>query len=94
MKYTHNKSILMMKKISFDGFSVTYRLLEAESDHINLYSALISLRLKNGDEEDYYIPGFAADRMCAAVLFDKLCKNTVLPCEVEAIYSDGFADFL
>jgi hypothetical protein len=94
MKYIHNESILMMKKISLDGFSVTYRLFETIGDHSASYSALVSLRFQNGDEEDYYIPDFAAERICAELLFDKLCNNYVLPCEVEEIYSDGFAEIL
>ena len=94
MQYTHNASILIMKKIHRDEFTVTYRLFESECGYCALYSALISLACKNGEEHDYFIPNFAGNSLSAAVLFEKLCKNAVLPCEVEEIYSDGFAEIL
>ena len=94
MQYTHNDSILLMKKIHKDEFTVTYRLFESECGYCAVYSALISLDGKNGTEQDYFIPNFAGNSLSASVLFEKLCKNAVLPCEVEEIYSDGFAEIL
>lgn len=94
MQYTHNDSILIMKKIYLDEITVTYRLFESECDYCANYSALVSLQDKNGAEDDYFIPNFASSSLGATVLFEKLCKNAVLPCEVEEIYSDGFAEIL
>lgn len=94
MKYSHNDSILMTRKIYTGEFTVTYRLFENECGGFASYCVLISLAHKNGEEQDYFIPNFACNSLSAAVLFEKLCKNTVLPCEVEEIYSDGFAEIL
>ena len=94
MQYTHNASILIMKKIYRDEFTVTYRLFESEYGYCVSYAALISLDGKKGTEQDYFIPNFAADSLSATVLLEKLYKNSVLPCEVEEIYSDGFAEIL
>ena len=93
MKYTHNESIIMTKKVCFEGFAVTYRLFEGECGCRTCYSALISLS-SSEREEDYFIPNLAESRAISAALFAKLCENTVLPCEVEAIYSDGFTENL
>lgn len=94
MQYTHNDSIIIMKKINLDEFTVTYRLFENEYGYCTSYSVLISLMGKNSDEQDYFIPNFAKDGLSASVLFERLCENVVLPCEVEEIYSDGFAEIL
>ena len=94
MKYIHNESILMMKKILREDIEIKYRLFESSGDYCTSYSALISVRGEGGSEEDYFIPDFANNRMGAMVLFNKLYQNTVLPCEVEEIYSDGFAEIL
>ena len=93
MKYTHNESIIMMKKVCFGSFDVAYRLFESERDCGACYSVLISLDSKES-EEDYFIPDIAAERACAAAIFEKLFKNTVLPCEVEELYSDDFTENL
>jgi len=92
MQYIHNESILIMKKVSKENLIITYRLFESSCDYRTSYSALISLQSESGEEEDYFISDFANNRMGAMVLFDKLYKNTVLPCEVEEIYSDGFSE--
>ena len=94
MKYTHNDSILAMKVIQREEITVTYRLFENEYDCRISYSALVTLDSKNGDKDDYFIPLLADDPVCATVIFERLHKNTVLPIEVEEIYSDGFSDFL
>ena len=94
MQYIHNESILIMKKVSKENLMVTYRLFEGSCAYRTSYSMLISLHCDDGGEEDYFIPDFANNRMGALVLFDKLYKNTVLPCEVEEIYSDGFSEIL
>lgn len=94
MQYTHNEAILEMKKISKESLTVSYRLFENSGDYRAAYSVLISMRCESGEEADYYIPDFANSRMGALVLFDKLCRNIVLPCEVEALFSDGFSEIL
>ena len=58
------------------------------------YSVLVSMQSEDGTEEDYFISDLTNNRMGALVLFDKLYKNTVLPAEVEEIYSDGFSEIL
>ncbi len=94
MKYFHNESIIMMKRISYEQLTVTYRLFESAAESAASYSALISLISADGTEEDYFIPDLAASRIEAAALFESLWKHTVLPCEVEAVYSDGFSEIL
>ena len=94
MQYIHNESILAMERITKGELLITYRLFETSGDYRASYSALVSLQSRCGNEEDYFIPDLAGNRMGALVLFDKLCKNAVLPCEVEEIYSDGFAEIL
>ncbi|MBQ9746142.1 MAG: hypothetical protein IJW21_04910 [Clostridia bacterium] len=94
MQYTHNEAILETRKISKEDVTVHYRLFESSSDYRASYSVLISMTCESGEEEDYYIPDLAGNRMGALVLFDKLCRNAVLPCEVEEIYSDGFSEIL
>lgn len=94
MQYIHNESILEMKRIFKEHLTVTYRLFEISDDYRASYCALVSLHSEGGSDEDYFIPNLAGNRMGALVLFDKLWKNAVLPCEVEEIYSDGFAEIL
>ncbi len=94
MKYTHNDSILAMKAIQREEITVTYRLFKSEYDCSTSYSALISLQNKNGDKDDYFIPVLADNPTCATAIFERLHENTVLPIEIEEIYSDGFSDFL
>ena len=94
MQYIHNESILIMKNISKEGLAITYRLFENVKESQTSYSVLVSLCCENGCEEDYYIPELSESRMAAHVLFEKLCENAVLPCEVEEIYSDGFSEIL
>lgn len=94
MKYFHNESIIMMKRISYEQLTVTYRLFESTAESTASYSALISLGSADGTEEDYFIPDLAQNRGVAAALFESLWKHTVLPCEVEAVYSDGFSEIL
>ncbi len=94
MQYTHNDMVILMKKVSKENISVTYRLFENGTDYLSRYSVLISMNCDDGNEEDFFISDFANNRIGAFVLFDKLYKNIVLPCEVEEIYSDGFAEIL
>lgn len=90
MKYIHNESIVMMRQISYESLTVTYRLFEAEES----YSALVSLGSSDGTVEDYFIPNLAESRAVAEELFERLWKHTVLPCEVETVYSDGFSEII
>jgi hypothetical protein len=94
MQYIHNDSILATREISTDNFRVRYMLFESSQNDAYTYSAMISLFEGGNTKEDYYIPNLAQEAPPALVLFEKLYRNTVLPCEVEAIYSDGFADYL
>ena len=94
MHYTHNESIISMKKVSKENVTVSYRLFENGTDYLSRYSVLISMVCEDGGEDDFFISDFANSRISAFVLFDKLYKNIVLPCEVEEIYSDGFAEIL
>ena len=94
MNYTHNDSIVLAKEISAQDIELTYRLLENGADGTCGYSALISMRKAYGEKEEFFIPDFAGNQETALALFEKLWKNTVLPCEVEAIYSDGFEEIL
>ena len=94
MQYIHNDSIILMKRVSKENITVTYRLFENGTEYLSRYSVLISMRCEDGNEEDFFISDFANSRISAFVLFDKLYKNIVLPCEVEEIYSDGFAEIL
>jgi len=90
MKYIHNESVVTMKRISYEKLTVTYRLFEIEES----YSALVSLKSDDGTEEDYFIPNLATSRATAEELFKRLWKHTVLPCEVETVYSDGFSEII
>ena len=94
MNYTYNDSIVLVKEISVQDIELTYRLLESGADGARGYSALISMRKACGEKEEFFIPDFAGNQATARMLFEKLFKNTVLPCEVEAIYSDGFEEIL
>ncbi|MBQ8448635.1 MAG: hypothetical protein IJX27_06875 [Clostridia bacterium] len=94
MPYIHNDSILVMKRVFKESLTVTYRLFESTLDYRTSYSVLVSMQSEDGTEEDYFISDLTNNRMGALVLFDKLYKNTVLPAEVEEIYSDGFSEIL
>ena len=91
MQYTHNEAVLLMKEVRREELCIIYRLFE--NDFCANYSVLLSLNGKSGTE-DYYIPNFAGSRDFAEALFEKLYKNAVLPCEINEIFSDGFAEIL
>lgn len=94
MSYIHNNSILAIKEFINEGITVRYLLLESSGDNYCTYSALVSLLDRGCTKEDYYIPELAHAINTALILFGKLYENKVLPCEIEALYSDGFPDFL
>ena len=90
MQRIKNNFILDTKTINEDGITVTYRLFENSDSFTPRYSALISAQKSNGETEDFFIDEFSFNKRHAIALFNKLYENTVLPCEIEILYSDGF----
>jgi hypothetical protein len=94
MKYTHNESIIMMRQAFTEQLTITYRLFESMPSEQESFSALVTLDSASGAKEDYFIPDIARERSVAISLFERLWQSSVLPCEVESIYSDGFPEIL
>ncbi len=92
MKDPCNNSVITKRTLSIDDITVTYRLFENNAGGMFFYSALLTSE-ENGSQKDFYISSLSSDRMTAIDILHIMHKNSVLPSEIEALFSEGTFDF-
>ncbi len=75
-----------------EDLTITYTLF-GEGEKSKHYSLLVSLK-NGGKTEETLITDICAERSTAEGIFVFFVENQVLPCEIEALFSDGAFDGL
>lgn len=87
-----NDSVITKQTLFLDDITVTYRLFENNAGGMFFYSALLTME-ENGEQKDFYIPSLSTSKPTALDIFRIMHKNSVLPSELEALFSEGTFDF-